>query len=336
MELSLITYLDAKNKNLDNIKSILEVQKIAKFEFILIADNLNQTAFKKLLDLENNFKTNDFKIIFNEKKQGEIQGIFDAVKISNKTFTLIQPNFSSYKKNFVEDVSHLLKSKNIADIIEFRPDIEGLTHWNPKLRFNFETLESIFENEKIAEVLVYAFPFIFNKIFRKEILLKAFENKNLSENTSIFELFYYILPFAKTYMTFNKELSKESINKSHFNSYLVFFKTWKKLENFYNSSHQNLIQELIYAKFFCLQVLIPGFLGHINRKKIISLSYNFIDKANSQLNSNYYEKLKSIHEAEFKNLAVNSKYMMLKNSEVEFLEKVTPKSKWVKILKNFE
>lgn len=335
MELTLIAFLDSKHKDLEHIEEILEIQKDEKFEFILIADSLSQKILKELLDVENKFKSNEFKIIFNYRKQGEVEGIVDAIKISTKKYTLIHPNILSFKKTFITEINKITNLDRNIDIVEFRPNIKGIVDWKPELRTNLK-LETIFDIESNTEILAYSYPFIFNKIFRTEILQSAFETKNYSNTTSSFELFYYIFPFAKSYMSIDRSLSRETIDLNHFSSYTSSFNDWKKLENFYSSAYKNLIQELIYAKFFYLQVIVPGFLGIINRKKRYNIKYNFSDKAKMQLSKNYFNKLKSIYESEFKNLAINSKYMMKKNSDIQFLEKVTPISKWGKILKNFE
>ncbi|WP_027334409.1 glycosyltransferase [Mycoplasma elephantis] len=328
MKLSIISVINSKFSDIGNFLNSIASQDNQDFELILVIQKVNDNILKQLDKLPNqlNGKT---KIITNYKDLNVEYLMFCGLKIAEGDyFTFIFPNsiFRSYTTNvFIEDIL-----KYNTDIIEYKPRLIGDVRWKPKARITDKKIYDINKPKFIA----LSFPFIFNKLYKKELVSKIINiNENFSGNSKFsIELLYYLLFNATSYCYNDYRVVRESVDKDFVITPRTFKNTWINLSNYLQHKDLKYKHELMYANFYYSCILTPGLLTvttFLNRIGL-NVTSNRFSKLNLEKMDKHIEKL---FENEFNNFAFKNKYMNLGLPENEFMSKKVPMSNWKSILK---
>ncbi|QBF34487.1 glycosyltransferase [Mycoplasmopsis phocirhinis] len=336
MKLSIITPSITHWKELEYISGVLRNQNNQDFEVIFVISKPNKKIYSIV---ENNiqFFGSRVKVVFNQKHksiQSDILAAFHLVK--NQYVYVLSPD-SVIKKNFVRILTDKL-TDNQPHILEFRPNLTGSIKWHPYSRIN---TNSIINKKDNPDFIAYAFPFIFNKVFKKSYI-EQFMNyrvKEMNDTKFATELLYILLVNAESYLYWNISLVKEHISSSTWLAPNNFVAQFKIIENFINTNNLDLLSEITYAKLYFLQIVLLGFLNSRQFSVFKVLHYifdsrkKFNEKRAQKFLKDLYTLLKKYHDENSQVFLVN-RYFNKINKEAGYLKKLLNLETAVQIYKN--
>lgn len=335
MKLSVISIIFNNDKNIkiNKLLNNFSKQEDQDFELILIFQKATKKIISELNKVPNILK-NKIKFIFNYKSISYEQCIFQALeKTSGKYISIINSN------NKIKDyLTKRLNEINTEDseIIEYKPRLMGNINWKPIKRLENNKIYSQEQKEFIAK----SFPFIFNKIFKKELIERVINNCcfELKVNSKLsIDILYYLLLNAKSYKYIDQRITREYISKTFFAFSKNYNKTWINLTKYSQDHNLEVKEELFYARIYFEALLLPGLLfgnSHwfSNIYKKLSLNSN---KPTQQSIKAISDKIKKIYDSK-KEPVSNNKYILQNTFEAQTLSKPIELSNWKKILSNFE
>ncbi|TDV23266.1 glycosyl transferase family 2 [Mycoplasmopsis mustelae] len=261
MKLSLISVMNDSKKDVEKyLKDLLE-QDNQDFEIILCINKTNEEA--EIINLIANYQLyfNDRLIsIYNSKNSSYQYNLMSAFQIAKGDFVATLNTDVSLKKYYVNKMITAAVKYDV-DVLEFRPRIIGSIRWKPKQRNNIEepTLTA-----KSKNIIAYAYPFVFNKIFKKQLIKKILSYKPLNTNDTkmCVEINYILLLESKNYMYLNYGIYREFFESE------IWFNSKRMLSSFdgiqkwitNSTSLEKYENELNYAKLYFFKLLLTAFL----------------------------------------------------------------------------
>ncbi|WP_029513653.1 hypothetical protein [Mycoplasmopsis primatum] len=331
MQLSVIVPNILTNSSLKSVLNILKDQDNQDFEVILVLTNAKKsmyTTIEKYL----NFFGSRLKFILNSKRRS-IQS--DIVS----TFHLIKGKFSYV---FFPDnagrsyyISELIKNalNYDADILEFKPRLVNSIRWKPDARIKPNVLFKIKDN---PEVVAYAYPFIFNKVFKTSLLTNFTKHKFKELNDTKFSIYltYMLLIKASTYVYIDERIVRENIQSSIWLAPSNFIYQFSELINYLKINDIKLRHEVKYASYYFLQIFLAGLLKTWKKKislKVFSDHINYNEKRSKKFADDLYKYLQKQHSEDDLFFTTNI-YMLKTSQESDMLKKLPEINKWNDIL----
>lgn len=316
MKLTIFTYIYKRQNNLKNFIENLKKQKSQNFEIIFMIDIPTDSDLKILLEYKS-LSRDSIKIITNTKRQNPVSMFVEYSHLANGEYLSFVESNVKLDPNYVANFESINPQ---VDIIEFKPKFQGIVNWVPRSRLtNNEPKEQI-------NGLVYTFPIIFNKFFKKEL----FEKQNNNNVRFWLEETYELFAVAQSYQYFDNFIIKSWIgNEININSCL---REWKKIISNFELEHSNLMEEIHYAKLYFFQLYLPIILGTIISKyrPLFFLKRMLMKKTHA-----WEQKLNNLRHIEFENTLKNNKYLNIVSKETQTLTKLTPLKKWFNLHHEF-
>ncbi|MCS4537085.1 MULTISPECIES: glycosyltransferase [unclassified Mycoplasma] len=336
MKLSIITPSIMDWKELEYISDVLRNQNNQDFEVIFVVSKANKKMYSVIESVVEFFGSR-VKVVFNQKRKSIQSDIITALHLVKNQYVYVLSPDSVIKKNFVRILTNKLID-NQPQILEFRPNLTGSIKWHPQPRINTNTLINKKESQ---EFVAYAFPFIFNKVFKKSFI-EQFINyrvKEMNDTKFATELLYVLLVNASSYMYWNVSPVKEHISSSTWLAPNNFLTQFKIIENFITTNNLDLLSEITYAKLYFLQIVLLGFLNSREFSVFKVLHYIFDsrkkynEKRGEKFLNDLYTFLKDYHEENFQIFLANN-YVNKINKEAEYLRNLPDLETAVQIYKN--
>ena len=297
------------------IKGIKE-QKNKKFELVFVVDTNNENVLEEIDKSFTKAFKKKIKISFNTKRQGYEQAIYEGVKMSSNEYILVFALDDIFDEKMVDDVLVGIKN-NKSEIIEFKAAFKEPIKHTGKLRKIVNKPTSVLD---APDIITYSYPFIFNKIFKKELFLRSItKNKIYSLNSRYSISFTYMMLInSKSYSTLNK-----TIVKSHKKDLAAFnplknLREWEAVKNDFKEFEEQYKKEVEYAMFFHQIFFLFGFAGLSKNKVLVKKIETIFDKKFSNQYMDFFS---------------HNKYMLKKNKETELMKKHNSASKFLKVIK---
>ncbi len=327
---SLITPIYSNKIHKNFFSSILE-QTDKNFQIIIFTNNISIDLTNCMKEIEA-FNSIKMQVIFTTKRLGFNEVIIRGIKLSTGSHAIIANSSESYLNSFVGDLNNIIEKHKDVDILEFKASIKGFERWIPLERCDLKQDYS-FNILEYPKIVVYAQPFISNKIFKVSLALFASKQMSYIETKTHLTIafLYMMLLEAKTYVYVNKIFANIIIEESDIPNYMFFYKEWKKIRQKYEIE-KRLLQEIEYAQMFYIEIIIPMLYSSNKLTKVIFIYSN----SNKVLQTKIYDKNKNIREQEASSFISTNKYMLLNLLETEYLSKSHPPNEWPKMLKLFK
>ncbi|MGL4343388.1 MAG: hypothetical protein ACRCRZ_02405 [Metamycoplasmataceae bacterium] len=308
---SLIIPIFSKNDKYDKFLSNLNLSKNINFELIIAIQDYSLESLKKIKNIEKILEFPNLKIIFSSRKKSFANTIIKAIKHSSKKYTVIS-TIDVLTSKTIQNIDENIDEETTVDLIEFVPEINGITNWKPKWRNNLRN-NTVYEINKIKNIVAYTFPFLTNKIIKTSLLKKTISIPiNLIESSCVFgvDFFYIILLNSKTYKRINIKIAPISLEFNTLPSISNSIKQWNLIEEYYVS--QNLyLSEILYAKLYFFQIILLGIYSNKNFKNLFRNNKIAINKIQK-----YISLLKN---DKFLNFDISNPYMFNKTNETKIL-----------------
>ncbi|MDJ1648983.1 hypothetical protein [Mycoplasma phocimorsus] len=335
MKLSIISIIFNNDKNININKFIdgFSVQEDQDFELILVFQKVTKKLMNKLKKVPNKLK-DKIKFIFNYKSISYEQCVFQGMEKAMGRYISIINTDNKIKDYLVKRLNEI--NQEDVQIVEYKPRLVGNVKWKPIKRLE----ENKIYDQSNIEFIAKSFPFLFNKIFKKDLVEKVLEIKNLelrvNSKLSI-NILYYLLLNTNTYKYIDQRITREYIAKKFSAFSKTYNKSWINLCKYIHENNINAKEELFYARIYFEALLLPGLLfgnSHWFSKiyKKLSLHSNKPSELNIKAIS---DKINKIYESKKDPVSAN-KYINQNNLEAQTLLKPIELSSWNKILSNFE
>ncbi|MBU4690097.1 glycosyltransferase family 2 protein [Mycoplasma sp. ES3157-GEN-MYC] len=324
MKLSIITPAINDWKELDYLLQTLKLQDNQDFETICVITKPSKKMYQ-ILENALQFFGSRFKFIVNMKRKSIQSDIVAALHLVKNNYVYILNADAMIKKNFVRTVTNKLNDVQ-PDIIEFKPVLTGSIKWKPMPRLESDVLMNISSNPKFV---AYAFPFIFNKIFKKSFIeqFARYRVKELNDTKFATELLYFMLVNATTYQFWNIQLVKENISSATWFTPRNFVAQFRIIENYLETTNTKLTQELAYAQLYFLQIVLAGFLDSWEFSVFKVLQYIFESRSDfSEKRADKYledlQKYLTKYHNENQQVFLTNIYLNTQNPESTYLKKL--------------
>ncbi|WP_027120975.1 glycosyltransferase family 2 protein [Mycoplasma leonicaptivi] len=339
MKLSLISLVSNNLKNIDNYLNSLQQQTNQDFEIILVVSNkTDQKNIFKLIDKYFAFFGQRLVIIYNTKNYSFQYNLLSAFKIAKYPFVTVLNSDTTLKDTYIDKMIESAYKYNV-DVLEFKPRLIGSISWKPKARLIDKQVINLENN---ALPYAYSFPFIFNKIFKKNLIKKIskYKQKIINDSKICLELNYQLLFEAKTYLYLDFRIHREYFGSDVVLNTKTINETFDNLLNQLDMQNRKLYEEVRYAKLYFVKLILTAFLKEttFRYKKLYPNSKEEIKEKRSNLllekHNIYLYKL----DEEYKknNYYTSNTYLLQNNPEVLLLLKDVEKLHKTKILKNLE
>ncbi|MGZ9797141.1 glycosyltransferase [Mycoplasma sp. 4013] len=261
MKLSLISLDNKYKKDVKKYLKDLVEQDNQDFEVILCLNHSNEEAqVVKVISEYYDFFKERLIVIYNSKINSYQYNLLSAFKLANGDFIAVINSKSHLKKNYVSEIVNQAKFYDV-DILELKPRIIGSISWKPKLRQQIDKSVLISKNKS---VIAYAFPFIFNKIFKKQLVKKVINYipANNYDTKMCIEINYILLLEAKTYMYLDYRIYREYFDSDIWFNTKYFLGSFNGIEKWMLNKpiEDRCAEEFIYAKSYFIKLLLTGFL----------------------------------------------------------------------------
>lgn len=330
MKLSIISVVEKNNKSILVFLRDLAKQTNQDFELILIIQKSNNQILRELEQCPT--ELNDkIKIIFNYRDISYEKLLFKGFELSSGDYACVVNLPIAFKHSIIQHFIDKIDQFK-TDIIEFKPRLIGGVKFKPKARLN----QDVIYDQTNKMFIAYAFPYIFNKLFKRDLINRVLTIKSNYVNNSKFavELLYYLLFNAQTYKYLDYRVLREQVNSDFVIMTNVFEKTWVALDNYLKINNIKLHHELDYAKAYYQVLLTPGMLTEdTNRFFNIILGTK---KASRRTKINLVkinEQILQMYRNNLENFAIKNIYMNSNLKENELLSKPIPLENWNTILK---
>ncbi|VEU75915.1 glycosyltransferase family 2 protein [Mycoplasmopsis columboralis] len=330
MRLSLISLVGDSERDVDWFLQDLAEQETQDFEVILCIDKNSEA--KKILDVISKYKKffgSRVIAIFNSKMNSYQHNLVSAFRIASGDYVCVLNSDSTIKRHYIKRIIDVAIEHNV-DILELKPRLVGSIRWKPLARIN---LNENLEISKHKEVVAYTYPFIFNKIFKKSLIKKFVKYKPISNNDSklCVEVNYMLLLSAKTYRYVDKRIIREYYGADIWLNTKNGLQSFAEVENYIKLQNLKLLEEIKYAKYYYLKVVMYGLLNSTTFMYRNFKSKEEIEEKRSELLVEKHEKAleKLESSTEFDAFEKSNLYMIKSSQESDFLR--TPISKLKKI-----
>lgn len=337
MTISLISLDNTNEKTVDTFLKSLQSQDNQDFEVIICLNK--KTEAKKIFKVIQSYKSffgTRLVVIYNSKINNFQHNLISAFRVIKGDYFTVLNSTTNLKRYHISTLIKEVKEQS-ADVIEFKPRIIGSIKWKPAKRLEAEKEMKIANNQQI---LAYTFPMIFNKVFKTSLAKKLMKYKVENKNDTKFclEVMYMLMFEAKKYIYLDYRIFKENLGSDVWLVSNHFLRTFNLLISYLKNSNIKLTQELTYAKYYFLKLILSGILsGTTFAYKNIWSEKNEISEKRSQLLIDKHFKLIQELESnnEFQVFTASNLYMNVVNNEVKAL-KNNWKNKQSKILSSLE
>ncbi|MBN4083565.1 glycosyltransferase [Mycoplasma sp. CSL10137] len=333
MKLSIVSLVGDLFKDIEWFLKDLKDQDNQDFEIILF---INKKQINILESLKEYFLLfgSRLKVVFNNKVDSYQLNLTSAFKIARGDFLVVINSENTLRKKYVSNIINEAE-KYSADILEFKPRLIGSIRWKPKARLKLINKVDI---NKMQSTYAYTFPFIFNKVYKKNLYKKLvkYMPSNLNDTKMCVELNYILFSEAKTYMYLDYRVYREFINSNTwFNSRHVL-DSFNIVENYFKENNPKILEEINYAKIYTIKLLLTGFLNEttFTYKRIYKYEKEQIqEKRSLTFVKRHYELIDKLESNAIKNDFFKSNiYLASDNDESKLLKKPLYKIKKMKIL----
>lgn len=328
MKISIISPIVNSHKELKEFLSEMQNQNYQDFEIILVFNNINKKIYSTLKDYIDYFGSR-LKFIVNSNKQTLQDNIIAAWKImSGEYFNILFSN-NNIRFYFLNSMKTLINDFH-TDVIEFKPRLVGSIRWKPKARLESDKTYNIKDE---PDFLAYSYPFISNKLFKKELVENLLKYKPSFTNDYNFavELNYLLLMNAKTYSYNDRRIIREYINYDSWMNPKNFISQFKRIIEISKTKEMKITQELEYARIYFFQIILAGILGlasFINKDEYKEKkSYRLIEELETLINKEIEKNQKFYN---------TNMYMCKDNNEIKYLCELKPAKKWNELLSSLE
>ncbi|MBN0919495.1 glycosyltransferase family 2 protein [[Mycoplasma] gypis] len=207
------------------------------------------------------------KLIINSKHQPLNKVIYEALLKTNKDYVFVLCSGVEIDEDFTKTVLKII-SKNTPDIIEVKAIYRGLVKYDsPNKPFS----NKLFDLTISPLPLTYTSPVLFNKIFKKEVLLNTYNDwKTLKSSNKQYSVDIILKAFheAKTYYyTNNIETRDWNYQLSNLNI-KTFINEWKTIKKIFEDKDSDTQDALKVAQLIHYQIFLAGYIGFIKKWKM--------------------------------------------------------------------
>ncbi|UWV81652.1 glycosyltransferase [Mycoplasmopsis cynos] len=323
MKLSLVSLV---TKNVENVKKYLDSllsQTSNDFEIILCL-NGKESENKQIISLLTNYFEkfkNRLQVIYNSKTNSYQYNLLSAFKLARGEYiTVFNTDITLIKYYYIENMIKNAEKYNV-DVLEFKPRLNGSISWKPKARLINDRRIDLAKNPL---PFAYVFPFIFNKIFKKSLVQKVmkFKLKNTNDTKLCIELNYILLFEAKSYTYLDFKIYREYFPADMWLNSKRVLNIFDELEKYLLNMNRKLFEEITYAKYYFLKLLMTDFLKETSftYKNIYKTKEEIHEKRSKLLLAKHLElleKLERFYKAE--NYLLTNPYFSRNNEEVTLM-----------------
>ncbi|WP_406614809.1 glycosyltransferase [Mycoplasmopsis hyopharyngis] len=328
MKISIISPIVNGDKELREFLSEMQNQNYQDFEIILVFNSINKKIYSTLNNYLDFFGSR-LKFIVNSNKQTLQDNIIAAWKImSGEYFNILFSN-NNIRFYFLNSMKNLINDFH-TDVIEFKPRLVGSIRWKPKARLECDKTYNIKDE---PDFLAYSYPFISNKLFKKELVESLLKYKPSFTNDYNFavELNYLLLMNAKTYSYNDRRIIREYINYDSWMNPKNFISQFKRIIEISKTKEMKITQELEYARIYFFQIILAGILGlasFINKDEYKEKrSYRLVEELEVLINKEIEKNQKFYN---------TNMYMCKDRDEIKYLRELKPTKKWNELLSSLE
>ncbi|QCZ36613.1 glycosyltransferase [Mycoplasma nasistruthionis] len=323
MRLSLISLVGNKAGEVYSFLLSLKEQENQNFEVILVVNKKTEAkSVFKVIQQFYNFFGSRLVVLVNSKNGSYQANLQSAFKIAKGDFVSVANSDSAIKKWYVADLIEKAIRYNV-DVLEFKPRLIGTIRFKPHER---NQLDKVFDLNKDKIVYAYTFPFIFNKVFKKSLVKKVLKyNIETTNDTKMcIELNYALMLEAKKYKYLDYRLNREFISSDLWLNPSAFLKTFNVLEKNVKQFYPKLTDEIKYAKYYFIKLLLTGFLSEtyfVYRHFYKTDKANLEEKRSKILVNKQKEMLNKIEQSpEFITFISSNPYMLVDNVESKMIK----------------
>lgn len=277
MKLSVVVPIYKDSKFLEKFLQEMQRQELQDFELVLVLDTNGENNLR-IIDSYKGFFQGRLALIYNTKRSGRTRAIFDGVKKAKGSYVLICSVSDVVLKDAIKELVNLIVTQP-SDIIEFIPRMRSPIRFKGYLRKDFFKPITLADN---SSPIAYTFPFDFNKLFAREVLLRALEDTDYNKiiNTR-FAIIYVLKSFyyAKTYSNISKKIIRSKLNNVVEISPLIIAKQWEEMRHYIANKQNNLyIQEFDYLSYYHEVAVLTSFVAVLNRKSVVDKYRKYLQK----------------------------------------------------------
>lgn len=319
MKLSIIVPIYKESKFLSKFFEEMKRQDLQDFELVLILDT-NIENNLAIIDHYKHFFQNRLALIFNSKRSGRTNALYEGVKKSQSEYVIILSVSDIILRDATKELSKLASAYK-SDIIEFMPRMRSPIRFKGHLRKSFSKIVNLENN---PSPIAYTFPFDFNKLFKREILLKALEDEEVNDKlvntrfaiTYVLKAFYY----AKSYNNIAKKIIRSKLNNLNEISPLIIAKQWDSMRKYIDTKHQNkYLQEFDYLSFYHQVAILTSFTDILGRK---NLTFKYQQYLQKQLEQYFNQKIDQ------------NRYFLIDNNETQAFREAKNFNDYSKLFKS--
>ncbi|WP_036452951.1 glycosyltransferase family A protein [Mycoplasma buteonis] len=338
MKLSLISLTSNSAKEVDWYLKDLKDQSNQDFEVILCVNkNLELKGILKVVKEHLDFFKNRLVLVLNTKQNSFHHNLKSAFNLVKGEYVAVLNAENSLKKYYVQNMIDAATKANV-DILEFKPRIVGSIRFKPKARLEEGKNLLVAQN---SQIFAYSYPFIFNKIIRKSVVKKVLkQNIDFTNDSKLCTFFVYLLLMeAKTYMYLDYRIYREYFGSDIWFNTKNYLVVMNEIEQIFATNNLKLTQELRYARYYLVKLLITAFLTETSYlyKTTRFLRSSFNEKRSDKAIQKHLDLVAKMEaSADYQNFDSLNFYMLKHTDETELLGKSISQLSKSKILDNLE
>ncbi|WP_027334858.1 glycosyltransferase [Mycoplasmopsis felifaucium] len=318
MQLSVIVPNIQNNKELAEVFDTFINQDNQDFELILVLSNANKSMFSTI-EKTLKFFGSRLKFILNENRSNIQNDIITAFHLVKGKFTYVYSPDNNGRYYYVSRIVNEAQKYN-ADILEFRPRLVNSIRWKPEPRL---VCDQVLDKNKKPEYVAYAYPFIFNKVFKSTLIsqLVKYKQKETNDTKFAIQLTYMLLIMSQTYVYVNKRIVRETIKS---NIWLVpnnFINQFNEILSYLKINNIKLTEEINYAKMYFLSVFLNGLLNTWRKRLNLSIFDDFSNYAvmRSKKSADDLHKFLIKEHSQNNSFFMTNIYMLKNNEETKLI-----------------
>ena len=285
MNLSVIVPVYQEAKSLERFLTRMTKQTQKKYEIIFVIDT-NTSKSLTLVDIYSQSQETQIKIVYNSQRQGRFNAIKKASQIASGKYCVIASTSDIFKDSFIERISVAIEKKQ-TDIIEFRARTHSPIWFQGFARKAISVTLDKNDSQK-RNLFAYSYPFIFNKVIRTRVLMKASQypciNLQVINSRLSIEIIFKCILFAKTYSFWDEKIvrSKKTTNTNY--NPINLLKEWNKLiKSEIFSCYQ---EELEYNRYFSWKIFYKPYNRYLKKSHLQNRFDSFFEK---NTNEGFYD-----------------------------------------------
>ncbi len=293
MKLSIAVPIFRRTEEINSFFERMIKQDSKEFEMVVIIDTNANDQFSKVIPWVKKFGDR-CKLIFNTKRRGYSKSIATAFRSSRGEYVWTITTSDKVKAiTGVKDLIRDIEKSNNPDVLEFPLQFRGVIRWNPDLRIQ-STKATLVSNK--PDFIAKTMPTIFNKVFKKDLVISALKLKPYKEMNSrfVFEILYIsLLRKDISFSTTKNHVTKTYIDKNSnsFNPSRLMAQ-WKSIFTICDLYENHYHDELYYASLYHQTVMIGKFTVNYKTKvmfeKYWKMLLHFYEKTSDNKESNKY------------------------------------------------